>query len=86
MASGLAVQNINSKDLPVSNDKTSNYTISTWFYVTDWNVKYGQEKTVLNKGDNSPSIVLGATSNDITVTQSCFDGNNQSVQQIPVKI
>lgn len=79
MASALVAQNVNGKDLPVSNDKTSNYTISTWFYVTDWNVKYGQEKTVLKKGENSPSIVLGATSNDITVTQSCFDGNNQSV-------
>lgn len=79
MASALQGQNVNGKDLPVSNDQTSNYTISTWFYVTDWNVKYGQEKTVLKKGENSPSIVLGATSNDITVTQSCFDGNNQSV-------
>ena len=72
MASGLVAQYVDGKDLPTSSDQTSNYTISTWFYVSDWNINYGQEKTLLNKGESSPSIVLGATSNDITVTQRCF--------------
>ena len=68
-------QKIDASELP-SNDNTSNYTYSTWFYVNDWNYKFGTPKVLLSRLDHdghpSPSIVLGAIENNITVSVACY--------------
>ena len=68
-------QKIDASELP-SNDNTSNYTYSTWFYVNDWNYKFGTPKVLLSRldqdGHPSPSIVLGAIENNITVSVACY--------------
>ena len=68
-------QTILAKTLPNDNS-TSNYTYSTWFYVNDWNYRFGESKILLGRLDEnnqpSPSIVFGAMENNITVSVSCY--------------
>lgn len=60
------------------------YTYSLWFYVDDWNYKYGVEKILWTRDDNSnqpsPSVSLGHMENNITISVACYP-NNQSQQQ-----
>ena len=55
---------------------SSNYTYSIWFYVQDWNYKYGQTKTLLqridNKGKPCPKISLGSHQNDLIVSVETY--------------
>ena len=53
-------------------NNSSNFTYSLWFYVNDWNYKFGEEKFLLERGANSPKITLGAMQNDISITINCF--------------
>tara|TARA_Y100000389_G_C17471082_1_gene531001 strand:+ start:7856 stop:8575 length:720 start_codon:yes stop_codon:yes gene_type:complete len=72
-------QTISAADLP-SDSQTSNYTYSTWFYVQDWSYRFGEEKTLLSRGRflPSPSIVLGAMENNITVSVTCYPTSSTS--------
>jgi hypothetical protein len=61
----------------LSNSKNSNnYTYSTWFYVNDWNYRFGEPKIILgrlDKDDNpGPSITLDAMENNLSVAVSCY--------------
>jgi hypothetical protein len=75
MMDGTKQQTIEAVNLP-SNTNSLNYTYSTWFYIEDWNYKFGEKKTILGRldGDNnpSPSIELGAMDNDVTISISCY--------------
>lgn len=68
-------QVIPASSLP-NNNNTSNYTYSTWFYIDDWNYRFGEPKIILGRLDEdkhpSPSIGLGAISNDLTISVSCY--------------
>lgn len=81
MSDGKTKQIIQASTLP-NDTNTSNYTYSTWFYVDDWNYRFGEEKILLGRIDQdqhpSPSIVLGAMENDITISVSCYPQNLQS--------
>lgn len=72
-------EEIISADTLTRNNNSSNYTYSTWFYVNDWNYRFGEEKTVLQRtdtdGNPSPSIVFGAVENNIIVSVSCYPTN-----------
>lgn len=78
MQNGDEAQIIVANTLP-RNNNSSNYTYSTWFYVNDWNYRFGEEKTVLQRtdtdGNPSPSIVFGAVENNIIVSVSCYPTN-----------
>lgn len=78
MQKGDKAQTIVANTLP-NNNNSSNYTYSTWFYVKDWNYRFGEEKTVLQRtdtdGNPSPGIVFGAVENNIIVTVSCYPQN-----------
>jgi hypothetical protein len=61
----------------LSNNKHSNnYTYSTWFYVNDWNYRFGEPKIILGRLDKdnnpSPSITLGAMENNVNVAVACY--------------
>jgi hypothetical protein len=61
----------------LSNNKHSNnYTYSTWFYINDWNYRFGEPKVILGRLDKdnnpSPSITLGAMENNVTVAIACY--------------
>ena len=59
-----------------NNNNSSNYTYSTWFYVNDWNYRFGEPKVLLGRLDDdnnaSPSIVFDAMENNITISVSCY--------------
>lgn len=67
----------------LSNNKhTNNYTYSTWFYVNDWNYRFGEPKIILGRLDKdsnpSPSITLGAMENNVNVAVACYPVSNSS--------
>ena len=94
MSSGTIAHSISADDLP-ENTQAGNYTYSMWFYVHDWNKKYGQPKTILQRGDDgdeSLKVSLGETENNITVKIKHFgvddtkDGYHETtVQNIPLQ-
>lgn len=81
MQSGTEKQVIKANTLP-NNSNTSNYTYSVWFYVQDWNYRFGEPKTLLIRHDQdgqpSPSIVLGGAENNIKVSVSCYPQDQTS--------
>lgn len=81
MSDGKTKQIIQASTLP-NNNNTSNYTYSTWFYVDDWNYRFGEPKVLLGRIDQdqhpSPSIVLGAMENDITISVACYPQTSSS--------
>lgn len=81
MQDGTEKQVIDASTLP-NNDNTSNYTYSTWFYVDDWNYRFGEPKILLARLDQdhhpSPSIVLGAMENNITISVACYPQSQSS--------
>jgi hypothetical protein len=64
----------------VSNSGTNNYTYSIWMYVDNWNYRYGEPKVVFGRSDRSsqgesnpsPSVVLGAMQNDLTISITTY--------------
>lgn len=84
MQSGTETQVIKASTLP-NNNNTSNYTYSVWFYVQDWNYRFGEPKTVLLREDQdkqpSPSIVLGGAENNIKVSVSCYPQDQTSTTE-----
>tara|TARA_B110000483_G_scaffold126804_1_gene152290 strand:- start:1131 stop:1892 length:762 start_codon:yes stop_codon:yes gene_type:complete len=80
MSSGTMQHIIPASELP-ENTKSGSYSYSMWFYVNDWNKRFGQKKVILRKGkenDESIKVSLGETENNIDVTIKCFgtDDNN----------
>jgi hypothetical protein len=63
---------------------TSNYTYSLWFYVNDWNYKFGKEKILLQRQSDVnyfPKISLGNIENDILVNIACFKNSQNNVAE-----
>lgn len=80
MSSGTIAHSISADDLP-ENTQAGNYTYSMWFYIHDWNKKYGQSKTILQRGDDgdeSLKVSLGKTENNITVKIKHFGVDDQA--------
>jgi hypothetical protein len=76
-------QKIDATDLDSSNLNSSNFTYSIWFYIDDWNYKYGKPKIIFGRmksdlqanpdiSEPSPSVVLGATQNNIIVSLAVY--------------
>ena len=78
MQDGNEKQVIEASTLP-NNNNTSNYTYSMWFYIGDWNYRFGEPKVILGRMDQdnhpSPSVVLGAMENDVTISVACYPQN-----------
>ena len=60
------------------NAASSNYTISLWYYVTQWTITQNEKVlfTRLNSGSGSkggPMIALGSTENNLLVQVACLD-------------
>ncbi len=71
------------QEIPASkfpgNSSTSNYAISTWFYVEDWNTRYGEDKPLLIRGTQTtpcPYIYLGPRENNIHVQITTYEQHN----------
>lgn len=89
MMDGTKQQVIEASSLP-SNNNSLNYTYSTWFYIEDWNYKFGEKKTILGRLDGdknpSPSIELGAMENDVIISISCYPKEKSSTSNAPESV
>jgi hypothetical protein len=57
--------------------KSTEYSVSTWIYISDWSNRNGQEKIIMQRktnttGDN-PSLVLGSFQNDLIINFQTYD-------------
>ena len=75
MANGNVQQIILASTL-ANNKHSNNYTYSTWFYINDWNYRFGEPKIILGRLDKDnnpgPSITLDAMENNLTVAVACY--------------
>ena len=83
LTSGKTMQKIEATELATSSSSgnTSNFTYSIWFFIDDWNYRYGEAKVIFGRmtsgsGDREPcpSVVLGPIVNNITVSLAVFPG------------
>jgi len=71
---------IQSSDLDTSNTtaSTSNFCYSIWFYIDDWNYRYGEPKVIFGRmsglNEPCPSVVLAATQNNLVISQEVYPG------------
>jgi len=71
MASGKTLQTIPADKLKNVNN-SNNFTYSMWFFVDDWNYKFGEEKIILDR-NNGPTVVLGDKPNTLKVYMNYYD-------------
>jgi len=71
-----------------SGANSGNFTYSVWFYVNDWNYRYGEPKVIFGRmgssstptdgsvsgNDPCPSVVLGAIQNNLSIALACYPG------------
>lgn len=83
LSSGQTMQTINSTDLATSSSSisSSNFTYSIWFFVDDWNYRYGEPKVIFGrmtsgkgKKEPCPSVTLEPTQNNIIVSLAVYPG------------
>jgi hypothetical protein len=72
----------------------TNFAYSVWFYINDWNYRYGEPKVIFGRMgalsdasggaiqgiggvDPCPTVVLGATQNNLMVALGCYPGADQ---------
>lgn len=101
LISGKTMQKIEATDLAssTSSGSTSNFTYSIWFFIDDWNYRYGEPKVIFGRmttgtGEKQPcpSVVLGPIQNNIVISLAVFpgldevpeDGENFIVHNCPV--
>lgn len=55
---------------------TANYTFSIWFFINEWNYRYGQEKVIFQREDQNkdpaPKVSLDATTNNLIVSLATY--------------
>ena len=66
----------------VSADNT-NFAYSIWFYINDWNYRYGDVKTIFTRTDGAnahpcPAVQLDPIENNLTISLACFPGTGGS--------
>jgi hypothetical protein len=91
MMNGNEKQTILAKTIS-NNSNSSNFAYSTWFFVNDWNYRFGEPKVLLGRLDEeqnpSPAIAFDAMENNITISVSCYPSSNSTksvVHQCNVK-
>lgn len=60
----------------------NNYSITGWFYIDDWNYKYGEPKVMLFRPDSAggkksfnPMIFFSPVENNLTVAVNCYSSD-----------
>lgn len=64
---------------------TSNFTYSIWFYIDDWNYRYGETKVIFGrmttgtgKKEPCPSVTLAPLQNNIIVSLAVYPGLDEA--------
>lgn len=83
LVSGKSATTIETTKLANSNasGSTSNFTYSIWFFIDDWNYRYGENKILFGRmssgnGEKQPCplVEFGSVENDIDVSLAVFPG------------
>jgi hypothetical protein len=84
LSSGTAMTTIAASSLAksASGNNSSNFAYSVWFYVNDWNYRYGEPKVIFGRmGDSNgsdkqpcPSVTLGPISNNLDIALTIYPG------------
>ena len=64
--------------LPPPTPDSADYSYSIWFYIDDWNYRYGEPKALMVRGTPNapgPAMELGAAQNDLEVAIAIFEEN-----------
>jgi len=87
LVSGQSMQTIEATSLATSSSSsgTSNFTYSIWFFIDDWNYRYGESKIIFGRmimGQSPPApcptVMLGAVENDIMVSLAVYPGLDET--------
>jgi hypothetical protein len=76
------MQTIAASDLDTSNtsSSTSNFCYSIWFFIDDWNYRYGEPKVVFGRMSGGtkpcPMVTLGATENNLMIALQIYPGDD----------
>jgi len=93
LQSGKTASTINATSLATNSTgiPPTNFAYSIWFYINDWNYRYGEPKVLYGRMgglsdpssgsiegiggvDPCPTVVLGATQNNLLVALGCYPG------------
>jgi hypothetical protein len=82
LSTATTMQQINANELGYAESSgTSNFTYSIWFYVDNWNYRYGEPKVVFGRMTSGtgtkepcPSVVLGALQNNLAISLTVYPG------------
>ena len=83
LTSGQTMQKIEATSLASSSSSgsTSNFSYSIWFFIDDWNYRYGEPKVIFGRmttgqsdKEPCPSVVLGPVQNNIIVSLAVYPG------------
>ena len=83
LTSGETSQTINSGDLP-DGESSSNFTYSIWFYIDDWNYKYGNDKILFvrtSSGVLCPKVYFTPSVNTLAVELDVYSSENTDSTQ-----
>lgn len=84
LAAADTVQKIDASSLDTgTNAAASNYTYSIWFYIDDWNYRYGEQKVIFGRMSTDtvvkqpcPVVSLGREVNNLDVAVSVYPGDD----------
>lgn len=81
--SAKTMQTVSASSLASSSSEgnTSNYTYSIWFYIDDWNYRYGEPKVIFGRMTSGsgnkepcPSVTLAPAENNIVISLAVYPG------------
>ena len=85
VSSGTIQQTIKSSDLTslANGSNSSNFTYSIWFFIDNWNYRYGEKKIIFGRMSSNgssltpcPLVSLGALDNDIDISLQVYPGTD----------
>ena len=72
MNSGTTLQQISAAVLAKSGElNSSNFSYSMWFYISDWNYRYGEEKVLFGRMDSTPTASGSASAATLSGKHPC---------------
>lgn len=82
LVSGKTMQKVDPNSLETSTlSGSSNFTYSIWFFIDDWNYRYGEPKIIFGRMTDGqadkepcPSVTLGAVENNIIISMAVYPG------------
>ena len=89
LSSGKTMQKIEPAELSSSRSgNTSNFTYSIWFFINDWNYRYGESKIIFGRMTSGtgqkepcPSVVLDPIQNNIVVSLAVYPGLDEAPEK-----